>query len=277
VASLRGHHEAELTDLRSGTADARGGETCPPVDLETTLLLRAIVDIDGRTPDRDAVCALTIGDRNRALLAALAATYGMPDSLVARCPETACGASVDLPLDLAFFIAAKSAHAANDEHRIVLPADDRQIGVRFRLPNGHDLAASVTEAQDGPSMAARHLLQRCVLATDHAEPAGIERYRDAIAFAVEGAMEALDPMAEITLQSSCPECGGPVVGTLDPFGLIVAAMDRNGGVFLEIDRLARAYHWSEGDILALPAMRRRHYLALIEASGAAPTRERVRL
>jgi hypothetical protein len=277
VASLRGHHEAELTDLRSGTADARGGETCPPVDLETTLLLRAIVDIDGRTPDRDAVCALTIGDRNRALLAALAATYGMPDSLVARCPDAACGAAVDLPLDFAFFIAARSAYAANEEHRIVVAADSRQIGVRFRLPNGHDLAASVIEAQDDPSMAARHLLQRCVLATDDAESAAIEHYRDAIALAVEGAMETLEPMAEITLRSSCPECGGPVAGTLDPVRLIAAAMDRHGGIFLEIDRLARAYHWSESDILALPAMRRRHYLALIETSDAAPTRERVRL
>jgi hypothetical protein len=135
----------------------------------------------------------------------------------------------------------------------------------------------VFEAQDEPSRAARHLLQRCMLAEDDAEPAGIERHRETIALAVESAMETLDPMAEITLRSTCPDCGGPVVGTLDPFGLIVAAMDRHGGIFLEIDRLARAYHWSEGEILALPAMRRRHYLALIEASHATPARERVPL
>jgi hypothetical protein len=273
VAPLCGHDEVELADLQPDAAGARG--TGPPIDFETALLLRALAEIDGRTPDADAVNALTLGDRNRLVLAALAATYGVPESLVMRCPGTGCGAPVDLPLDSAFFIGARCPRAASEEHRIVAAIGGRQIGIRFRVPTGHDVVASVIEARDDPSRAARRLLERCLLGVDGAEAAEIDRHRDTIAMAVESAMETLDPMAEVVLQTRCPECGGPVIGNLDPLSLIVEAMDRHGGILLEIDRLARAYHWSEADILALPATRRRHYLALIEASLAPPTRRRV--
>jgi hypothetical protein len=50
-------------------------------------------------------------------------------------------------------------------------------------------------------------------------------------------------------------------------------MERRGGLLLEIDQLARAYHWSEADILAIPAARRRRYLALIDARIAAPAHQ----
>jgi hypothetical protein len=272
VAPLRGHDEVELADLQPGAAGARA---CPPIDFETALLLRAVAEIDGSTPDADAVNALTLGDRNRLVFAALAATYGVPESLVTRCPGTGCGAPVDLPLDSAFFIGARCPRAASEEHRIVAAIDGRQIGIRFRVPTGHDVAASVLEARDDPSRAARRLLERCLLGVDGAGAAEIDRHRDTIAMAVESAMEMLDPMAEVVLQTRCPECGGPVIGNLDPLSLIVEAMDRHGGILPEIDRLARAYHWSEADILALPATRRRHYLALIEASLAPPTGQQV--
>lgn len=35
----------------------------------------------------------------------------------------------------------------------------------------------------------------------------------------------------------------------------------------DVHTLARAYHWSERDILALPLPRRLAYLALLEAEG----------
>ncbi len=41
-------------------------------------------------------------------------------------------------------------------------------------------------------------------------------------------------------------------------------------VYDDVFRMARAYHWSEAEILSLPLRRRRHYLAIAEVAEASP-------
>jgi hypothetical protein len=44
---------------------------------------------------------------------------------------------------------------------------------------------------------------------------------------------------------------------------------RAAGLLAEVHRLARAYHWSEGDILALSVDRRLAYLLMLEQEADA--------
>jgi hypothetical protein len=140
------------------------------------------------------------------------------------------------------------------------PADDWvAVGEHsYRLPTSRDLAAVAGEA-DG-ARATRQLLARC-LATD-AAPAWSEREVD---FVGERLAEA-DPMAEILLQFDCPNCGAAYDEMLDLPSFLWAELEgRARGLLTEVDHLARAYGWSESQILALSPARRQVYLELAGA------------
>ena len=63
-----------------------------------------------------------------------------------------------------------------------------------------------------------------------------------------------------------PTDGGFTV--LDAFSLLASGLAAADRLYAEIDAVARAYHWSEAEILALPIARRRRYLGLIGAMAA---------
>ena len=75
----------------------------------------------------------------------------------------------------------------------------------------------------------------------------------------------LDPEAETELRAPCPACGTEVTALLDAESFLAGEFARTDGIFGEVDRLARTYHWSEAEILALTVARRRRYLALAGA------------
>ena len=79
---------------------------------------------------------------------------------------------------------------------------------------------------------------------------------------------------EIVLSSHCTDCGAPIAGRVDPLELLLAEMARHGGVLAEFDTIARAYHWSEAELLALPAFRRRRYLRLLAEAEFGEDRRR---
>jgi hypothetical protein len=54
---------------------------------------------------------------------------------------------------------------------------------------------------------------------------------------------------------------------LDGLTLLSSGASSSSRLYTEVDRLARAYHWSEEAILALPVSRRRSYLELVAARG----------
>jgi hypothetical protein len=133
--------------------------------------------------------------------------------------------------------------------------------VRFRLPNSHDLAAVVaaTDADEG----ARRLAEACVIEItppDDRPPA------DQLIAAMSEAILRHDPRTEITFGLTCPECGHAWEMLFDVaafFWKEIEAMARR--LLREIDVIARAYGWSEGEILSLSPQRRRNYLELIAA------------
>ena len=80
--------------------------------------------------------------------------------------------------------------------------------------------------------------------------------------AVEDTLEMLDPAIETTLAWSCPACGAAWTELLDAASLLASELGSQAQqVLAEVATLALAYHWSERDILAMPAQRRRFYLA----------------
>jgi hypothetical protein len=85
-------------------------------------------------------------------------------------------------------------------------------------------------------------------------------------------MEAMAPSLCAELHGVCPECGAAVETTFDPLQYTLRELrDQAAFVYEEVCSIAHHYHWSEAEILALPAVRRARY-AELAAHWAAPER-----
>ena len=159
-----------------------------------------------------------------------AARAAWPGALEAHAPCRACGEplAVELPADAILALApdaAATAEVAHDGHRLTL-----------RAPAAEDLAA-VADAPDAED-AARWLLARCTLAADPPLPS---HPSPALLHAAEDAIEALDPLAALSLAVTCPACGEAQDAEADLGAWGLALLEaRVRRLFGEVHRLASA-------------------------------------
>ena len=89
---------------------------------------------------------------------------------------------------------------------------------------------------------------------------------DDVASAIAAAMAEADPQAKIDLALDCPACGHAWTNLLDIAGFLWREVDAWARrTLLDIHTLARAYGWSEAQILALTTGRRDLYLAMLRS------------
>lgn len=140
------------------------------------------------------------------------------------------------------------------------PPEVEVAGLRVRAPCLRDLAAVAREPD--ADRAARQLLARC--AWEGSDEAGA--LTDDALREVEDALEAVDPNADLALAVHCEACGHRGTAQLDIGALLWDEIDARARTLLgEVHILARAYGWTEGEILALGAARRATYLAMAAA------------
>lgn len=220
-----------------------------PIDRALLLSAWARPDLP---PDR--LADLPLGALNRALLRLRVAWFGPQIQAYLDC--VGCGARLDLALDAEALLADTASDEAAPERPPQLALD----GLRFRVPSSRDLAAVV--AEPSPEAAAQSLLaQCCVEGLDGRET----DLRDLLT-AVEEGLERLDPAASIELAVHCEVCGRRSLADLDIGTLLWEEIEARARALLaEVHRLARAYGWSESEILALPPQRRAAYLEMVGA------------
>jgi hypothetical protein len=192
----------------------------------------------------------TPGGRQAMLLRLYGESFGPRLDGLAACP--ACGTEVDVAVPVAELV------AATPEPEPVAPfeAEGRRIG--WRLPDGADLAAAAacTDPADGALL----LVSRCVTESDSAPAEMPEGVRAELARRVAAA----DPLLDVTLALTCPECAVIWDSTLDVGAFFAAALHTAAGRLLrEVGELARAYGWSEAAVLGLSERRRAVYLAMV--------------
>lgn len=91
---------------------------------------------------------------------------------------------------------------------------------------------------------------------------------------LSAAWEAADPAGAIALSLRCSHCGRELSATVDLVRFVARDLDLLADRLMrEVDAIAYAYGWSEGEILALPPERRRPYLALASAHEAPAARK----
>lgn len=227
------------------------GAASAPIDRAPSLL-RSLAAI----PSDVSVERLTVGQCDARLFALRRALFGDALEAVSTCPV--CDAEVEMVLALEQLQPEPIA-----EPSPAITVSDSGYTVRCRIPLNDDLRAL---ARRGEHARIEDLLERCAIQARDA--AGAVIATDALppqtAHAVVDALAANDPGAHVPIAIRCP-CGAEWVDELDIRAITWADLtDWVSATLTEVHQLARAYGWSEADILAMSATRRRWYL---EAAG----------
>lgn len=202
------------------------------------LLERAFPDVG-----REALLALPVGARDRLVLAVRERLLAGPLRSEPVC--AACGATYELTLDPAALGLGGAAPWPDPGFRAIPFANGE---AQLRAVSLGDLLAVETVAplEDVARALARRVTDDGDLPLD----------------ALADALEALDPAADIWLETACPECGASQSVAFDPVHFVAHELRQlSRQILRDVVDIARVFHWSERDILALPEERRAYYVA----------------
>jgi hypothetical protein len=238
-----------------------------PSARATALLGRCLV-CDRGQGEEIARC-LTVGDREALLLHLRRLTFGETIDCKLQCPVASCRAFMDLTMNVSDLLVAPYGEVQQAYHTAI-EVDGVAYSISFRLPIAADLDRAAGIAQHEPRRAALELLRNCLLRIG-AEQREIDfdALPDSAYPAIVAAIAERDPQAEIQLELTCPTCNASFAVVFDTASFLLQELDvRTTRVLREVHTLALHYHWSEADILAMPAVRRAHYIELISAATA---------
>jgi hypothetical protein len=215
----------------------------------TELLRRCAVDAGGGEVPEGLLWGLPVGRRTEALAALCALSGAASLDRTLSCPAPECGEAVSLALPLEALIGAGREVGGDG---VVVEHEGRAL--RLRLPTGDDLRCWAEAPPTDAGMLAA--LAQAPLAPDEVSPA--------LVAAAEEALAAADPLVDVRITTVCPACRREIELPLDLEAEALAVLDRaQQGLLAEVARLAGAFHWSEREVLELPAWRRRRYLDLL--------------
>ncbi len=204
-------------------------------------------------PPEEAGC-WSIGRRDGAILALRQAIFGDVMEGVADCPR--CGARLEARLEASAIQTRQSACSDVD-----LRLDGYHL--RARCPDSADLLA-LEGAAPGSDLVAM-LLERCLLSAERAgQSVPVMVLPAHILVALDGALAQADPMGDTSLALTCPACGHAWSANLDAAAWTWREVEGWAVRLLgDVHVLARAYGWTESEVLALPPRRRARYREMI--------------
>ena len=202
----------------------------------------------------EALAKLPLGQRDGLLLKLRAQLFGAKMQIVAWCPQ--CQAMVEAAFDCADLLAAQGTNEATTWFE--LASDEQSSAVRFRLPDSTDLLA--LEGCNDAVQAREMLLERCIVEFETRTGQGAQLPAE-LQTKIALAMAAADPQADLQLAFTCPDCAHRWEPMFDIAHFLWQELHAWAlRTLRDVDLLARVYHWSEADILALSPRRRQAYL-----------------
>jgi hypothetical protein len=239
-------------------------EHAPVPVLVARVLADCATGADGTPLAEDAMLDLPVGFQLEALVAVAEMSDATPLAWGYRCAAAACGGESEFELTL------EDLSALADHHRDVETVDVAVGGLRLTLrrPTGRDQV----EWLERDGAATPESVLRSILVA----PSFDELVRRGVALetlesGVDEVMDEFDPLPGLSMQVVCPHCGARATArpTLAPAALqrLVAAQER---LLDDVHTIALHYHWTEAEILGMPAWRRQGYLARIDAGDSMP-------
>jgi hypothetical protein len=227
-----------------------------PADETTTALLAACLGAGG-----DDVLRWSLARRLQALLVVReAGGSGGPLQAVVRCSH--CSTHFELELDPA------QCRADVDDGGFSWTAPDNSL-LQLRLPSAADLALWRAQGCTDPAVMVSSLVRVVDVEADAPMPPADFHLPVDWVGPISAVLAERDPLGALQVDAVCPDCGGINATDIDLESLLLAEFAQRQRRLLEdIAALARAFHWTEAQILALPAWRRAFYLARLGNDGA---------
>lgn len=231
---------------------------------------RALGLLVAALPDRsrDELAALTLGRRDALLLDLRERTFGPALASYSECPE--CGQGLEFTARVGDLIVtsegaeiAENGETPDESEPGEFELISGDYALRFRLPDSTDLM-SVAACED--ARAARVMLaRRCLLGVRReGERAAPPELPEQLMSDLAARMIECDPQAEVLLDLDCPACGHSWLVVFDIASFLwseVSALAKR--LLRDVHSLARAYGWSESDILSMSDVRRQFYLEMV--------------
>jgi hypothetical protein len=207
---------------------------------------------------QDALAALSIGQRDATLLMLREQLWGSHMDAVVACPG--CGERLELPLDTQQMLS----NASNTQGGEISLRIDGYIMI-VRLPTSQDVIAASPQSE--PAAHQAFLINRCILSAEHdGAPVDANTLPAEVVEHVVSRIGEADPLADIQLNLTCPSCEHKWHAVFDIVSFLWTEIEVWAWRMLcDVHTLARAYGWSERDILALSATRRQFYLEMVGA------------
>jgi len=222
-------------------------------------------------PVAESVRHLTIGDREALLLHIRALTFGERIDCVLTCPS--CHTRLASDLHVRDLLVTPPADALEWHTTEVRDGDAGTYHVTFQLPTGADQERVASEASRSPDAAAVLLVALCIRELRRDAGANLPIDSDlppCVVTHLDDLLQHLDPQAELRLELPCAVCAAEFSTVFDTASFLLREIESHGsGIYREVHAIARHYHWSEADILAMTPAKRGRYLDLIAESDGA--------
>lgn len=215
-------------------------------------LLTLLATVHPKMSD-EQLLKLPVGQRDGLALELREALFGSQLTSLAVCPF--CNERLELVLDVANIRVVSS---GSPKEPLALEAEGFEL--KFRLPDSQDLM--LIETVSSVDEARKTLLECCLFsASSNGQPCTVNKLPEQILVKVEAAMSEADPQADVQLDLFCPACQRNWLATFDIASFLWNEINVWAQRILnEVHLLAKAYCWSETDILAMTPTRRRFYL-----------------
>jgi hypothetical protein len=237
---MRTLSDAELLDLWESGCDRH------PIDRALLTLARALPETS-----YDRLADWPLGRRNQALTKFYSQCFGPHLRAWTACPN--CGEKLEFEIEVDL-LSPKETYESQDRTEPVTVNS-----WTLRLPTSRDLAVAANETD--PITGALRIVESCLVG-----PGTPDEWPEEQLSEIGEKLSMADPLAEIRVNVSCPECGSDGKETLDLVSFVWAEIEaRVRRLLFEVHTLASAYGWSEAEILSLSENRRSMYLEMVQA------------
>jgi len=232
-----------------------------PIHQHILFLLEKIVTFNDRqkiNPEQ-ALRQLSIGDRVAILFNARKMIFGDIISCTATC--AICNSKMSLDLRISDIL---QSHNHRDNKKIYeLETGEYKMKIRPLSALDQDRSIKISTSVDAIE---NKLAKSCIVSSIPLLPQIIPK---SIVVALGTKMEAIDPLSDVTISVSCPECDQKFQALFPSEEFILREfIAHSKNLEREIHWLAFHYGWSEEEILSLPIKKRRKYIELINATLA---------
>ena len=229
--------------------------------LVTQILECCTRDARGEKVEQSFFWNLTVGKRIECLLNLISSGEQPEISVAFLCPNGACGQ--ELEIELAVEEISELQEQAYAAERVSIQIENQQLVLR--RPTGSDQLSWLKSRFAEEDAAVKQMLRTLLLEDAEGTAADGDATPRELVQSVGRAMEEHDPLVNFSLQVQCPYCEQECPCEIDLEALALRRLRQAQlRLLVSVHRLAANYHWSEGEIFAVPYWRRTYYLNLIE-------------